>query len=269
MYKHVIAIILDRYADPDLRQASVARIVGPTPSELCAAFKAQTGMMFVEYVREVRLDRAAATLVQTTRSVKEVWAGVGYNDAANFDHDFKQRFSMTPTQYRARALRPALATAALTPPLTASETKGCPPGRRLVLIADDDVGTQAVLDAWLRLAGYTTALAASGRDALEHAKSDDPAVILLDFHLPDMDGLACLRALRRSRPGVRPAVVLFTADWDVDDYAADVHALGASIVSKLCDAPEVEAVVGSLCGVHCGTVPGRLSRRFAIPTCSC
>lgn len=40
-------------------------------------------------------------------------------------------------------------------------------------------------------------------------------------------GAGVLRTLRRDRPGPKPAVALFTADWTVEDHAAEIVALNA------------------------------------------
>lgn len=248
--QQAIAIIHDCYADPHLPQADVAEIVGLTPSALCVAFRSQTGLTFTEYLRDVRLDHAATMLMESLQSVKEVWGAGGYNDAANFDHDFKQRFGMTPTQYRERAIRPAPAQAAETSPAPAVVPHGLPAGaRRRVLIVDDDAGTRETLGTRLRLDGYAVGAVALGREALDSATRDDWDVVVLDFHLIDMDGLDCLRALRRRQHGLRPAVVLFTADWEVEDHAGEAHVLGATIVSKLCDFAEFERLLASLCAM--------------------
>lgn len=51
--------------------------------------------------------------------------------------------------------------------------------------------------------------AATAAEAIQRAKEIEPDVVLLDLRLPDMDGLACLEALRRGHPGM--SVVIFSA----------------------------------------------------------
>lgn len=162
----------------------------------------------------------------------------------------ERRFHATPTEWRVRAIRRAPMGAATAPtptgpPAEAGRPRPAPTRRACVLIVDDDVGTRQTLGCHLRLAGYATAEAASAREALVRASTDAPEVVVLDFHLPDMDGLACLRELRRNKPGSHPPVVLFTADWDVEDHRDEAHALGAIVASKLCDLSELERVIAS------------------------
>ena len=71
--------------------------------------------------------------------------------------------------------------------------------------------------------------------------------MVLDVHLPDINGFTCLRELRRRCPGDRPAVLLFSADLDVEEQSDDARTLGAAVVSKLCDLEELERVIASLC----------------------
>jgi len=241
-----VAMIHELYANPDLRQAAVAESLGLQAPALCAAFRAQTDLTFMEYLREVRLDRAAELLVRSLRSVKEVWVAVGYNDASNFNHDFKRRFGVPPSEYRAHAIHPASrpARADTTPPSMATAGPAC--GSR-VLIVDDDRGTCDTIGAYLRLAGYVVGCAPTASEGLRHPMCGTSDVVVLDFHLPDMDGLTCLRYLRRQRPGSRPAVIVFTADWDVEDHVEQARALSAMVVSKLCDATELVGVIRSLC----------------------
>jgi len=63
----------------------------------------------------------------------------------------------------------------------------------LVLIADDNVDTQAVLGILLRGAGFQTVTAYDG----EEAAQVQPDLVLMDIALPRLDGLAAARRIRR------------------------------------------------------------------------
>ena len=249
----VIALIQDRYSDSNLRERSLAAAAGLAPSRLCEHFKAQTKRTTMEYLREVRLDHGARMLVEGNKSVKEISWAVGYKDAAHFNHDFKQRFRMSPTEHRARGIRTprtsARYAAAFDGPANGQESGTMAamlaPGG-LVLVVDDDEGTRDALGFRLRRAGYRVSLASSAAEVLMQARTVNLTAVVLDVHLPDMDGLACLRELRRERPGRHPPVMLFTADYDVEEHAGEICSLGAMIVSKLCDPDELEHTLQSL-----------------------
>jgi CheY-like chemotaxis protein len=81
-----------------------------------------------------------------------------------------------------------------------------------VLLVDDNTAFATMLVSLLQLKGYTVSLASHGREALSVLASQTPCVILLDLHMPEMDGYAFLTALRQQRPEAPLPVVILTAD---------------------------------------------------------
>jgi two-component system KDP operon response regulator KdpE len=67
---------------------------------------------------------------------------------------------------------------------------------RLVLVVDDEAPITRALSAALTTRGYRARTAANGRQALDAAATDDPAAVILDLGLPDIDGLEVLHRLR-------------------------------------------------------------------------
>jgi DNA-binding response OmpR family regulator len=94
----------------------------------------------------------------------------------------------------------------------------------------------------LRLAGYDIFTAVSGAQALLEVDRVSPDVMLLEYDLPDMSGIDCLRAIRRRHP-VQPAVGFFTADWDVYDAAEEIRSLNGVVASKLCDLEGIKELI--------------------------
>jgi len=85
---------------------------------------------------------------------------------------------------------------------------------RTILIVDDSPEARDVYRLMLRDAGpppYDFIEAATGAEALERARAGPFACILLDYRLPDLDGLAVLDALARSSGGDPLPVVMITA----------------------------------------------------------
>ncbi len=101
---------------------------------------------------------------------------------------------------------------------------GSHPGRRHILIADDDEAIRKLLKTVLEEAGYTTSEAANGQDALEGIKSGAYDLVLLDMRLPGMTGLDVLRQLR-AKQGEVP-VILMTA-YGSPNIAIQASSLGA------------------------------------------
>jgi CheY-like chemotaxis protein/AraC-like DNA-binding protein len=243
--QQAISIVSTRYAEPTCTPQFVAQSVQISLSTLCVVFKRELGRTLREHIRDVRLDRAAVLLTSTNKSIKEVWAEVGYNHPSNFDHDFKKVFHLTPREYRARALRP-IAQEHYSTPASRIQTIAPAPSSTTVLIVDDDECSSETIGRFLQMEGYATSIARSGAEGLRHAERACPDVILLDYHLDDMDGLQFLRTLRQRSTSHRPAVALFTADWNLLDHADTVQSLDALIASKLCDLDQVKDLIAYL-----------------------
>lgn len=66
----------------------------------------------------------------------------------------------------------------------------------LVLIVEDNDDLRELYAEQLRHLGYRTAQAGNGAAALEAARDSEPAVVLLDYQMPIMDGFEAARRLR-------------------------------------------------------------------------
>ncbi|MEO5921883.1 MAG: response regulator transcription factor [Pseudolysinimonas sp.] len=87
-----------------------------------------------------------------------------------------------------------------------------------ILVAEDEPRIASFLDKGLRAAGFQTAMAADGRDALARALSGKHDLMLLDVGLPHMDGFEVLRRLRASDTEL--PVIMLTARTSAQDTVA-------------------------------------------------
>lgn len=83
-----------------------------------------------------------------------------------------------------------------------------------ILLVDNEPAVRDMLAAILRLEGYRVRTTATGADALALADAVQPDIVLLDVHMPGMDGYAVLDQLLQRRPGV--PVLLMSGSPDLD-----------------------------------------------------
>ena len=79
--------------------------VGLSRWQLQRTFKALTGFSLIDYLREYRICYGAKLLLNTELGVIDVAFSSGFTSQAAFSRAFKLRFSMTPIEYRRRAVK--------------------------------------------------------------------------------------------------------------------------------------------------------------------
>lgn len=89
-----------------------------------------------------------------------------------------------------------------------------PTNGQKVLVVEDEASIASFVAMYLKKAGFGVSIAPSGGEALERAESEDPAIVLLDLGLPDIDGIDVCRRIRQ-RSDV-PILMLTARDDDVD-----------------------------------------------------
>ena len=95
----------------------------------------------------------------------------------------------------------------------------------MIAIVDDDPLVRRGLARLLRSAGYATTPYASGSDFLRTLKHARPEYVVLDLHMPEVDGFDVLTALHEGQFNI--PVIVVTADQD-PQTAARVKRLGAA-----------------------------------------
>jgi len=100
------AVLLQRFADPALDADAVARELRVSRRHLFAQFEKSTDT-FATTLRDIRLDHAAELLAGADdgMAVRRVARESGFNGPAQLARAFRERFGVTPTQFRAAALR--------------------------------------------------------------------------------------------------------------------------------------------------------------------
>jgi YesN/AraC family two-component response regulator len=70
------------------------------PGSFCRYFKKKTNRTFIQYVKGVRVGIAAKMLSETDKQITRICYESGYNNLANFNHQFKSIMGSTPSGYR-------------------------------------------------------------------------------------------------------------------------------------------------------------------------
>lgn len=84
----------------------LAHQVGTNERRLNALFRKETGTTVFAWLREQRFVLACELLANTELDIQQVSDQVGYGNAANFTTMFKERFGVTPTDYRRSLHKP-------------------------------------------------------------------------------------------------------------------------------------------------------------------
>ena len=94
-----------------------------------------------------------------------------------------------------------------------------------ILVIDDEPHVRALLDMRLRHQGYDVLFADSGGKGLQLYRQEYPDVIVLDLRMPEFDGVAVLKEIRRV--DLKQPVIIFTGDT-TPEAERQVRALGVS-----------------------------------------
>lgn len=96
--------------------------------------------------------------------------------------------------------------------------------KRLCLVADDSAVIRTAARSMLRDLRFQIAEAEDGAEALARCRERMPDAILLDGWMPNMDGFAFLRALRKRGVGASPKIIFCTTDRDASHIAQAIEA---------------------------------------------
>lgn len=116
-------------------------------------------------------------------------------------------------------------------------------GGPLILAVDDDASVRSLLLQELTDAGYTTVGAADGTEALQIVHTLSPALVILDVHMPGIDGLTVARTLKEDRQTAQIPVILLSVSEGVEK---GILAGAEAFRTKPLDMPGLLSTVRSL-----------------------
>jgi len=130
-------------------------------------------------------------------------------------------------------------------------------GQRILVVDDEPSIVDAVATA-LRYEGYLVEEAATGRQALDAAARFEPDLVVLDWMLPDIEGIEVGRRLRAQ--GFKTAVLFLTAKDATENKVEALRAGGDDYVTKPFSLAEIDARTQAILRRTMGVLPGDVIR---------
>ncbi|HEU5216353.1 MAG TPA: response regulator transcription factor [Gaiellaceae bacterium] len=137
-----------------------------------------------------------------------------------------------------------------------SATKADGSGR--ILVVDDEPSIVDAVATALRYEGFDVREEGTGRGAIAAVADFDPDLVVLDWMLPDLDGVEVGRRLRDR--GYRTAILFLTAKDAVENKVEALRAGGDDYVTKPFSLAEVVARVQAILRRTAGGLPGDVLR---------
>ena len=121
---------------------------------------------------------------------------------------------------------------------------------KTILIIEDDDDTREMLRIFLQQSGYRIVDAADGEEAVEKAIRERPDLILMDLHLPKLDGFSAAQRIRQHPDLLNVPILTNSADGMKGiDYTLRSHELGAGYTdyfTKPVDLEELKDMINRL-----------------------
>lgn len=97
-----VEYIHNNYANEEISLNTVATQVNMSPSYFSSIFSQEMGYTFIEYLTDVRMEKARELLRCSNKKSTEIAYEVGYKDSHYFGYLFKKTMGCTPKEFRAR-----------------------------------------------------------------------------------------------------------------------------------------------------------------------
>lgn len=101
MIAHAKEYLAEHFAESDLSIETVSSELNVSPAYFSTIFKKETGMNFVSYLTNLRVEKALEYLNTTDEKAYIIAEKIGYQDPNYFSYVFKKRVGISPSKYRA------------------------------------------------------------------------------------------------------------------------------------------------------------------------
>jgi two-component system, OmpR family, response regulator len=130
--------------------------------------------------------------------------------------------------------------------------------KQRILVVDDEPSIVDAVATALRYEGYVVEEAYTGRQALDAVTREEPDLIVLDWMLPDIEGIEVGRRLRAR--GFKSAVLFLTAKDATENKVEALRAGGDDYVTKPFSLAEIVARTQAILRRTVGALPGDVLR---------
>jgi CheY-like chemotaxis protein len=133
-------------------------------------------------------------------------------------------------------------------------------GRPRVLVVDDNDTNRKVLAVLCELFDCDCQTAKDGVEAVETFNATPFDLVLMDIHMPRMNGMDATRAIRRTEEGETVPILAVTASVEPDDVRDYLAAGIDSVIAKPVEAARLLEAIASALGTSAGAQRGVLRR---------
>lgn len=92
--------VKSHYHDSDLNLDTISQMLHISPSYFSRMFKKESGMTFIQFLTEVRMEKAMEYILETDLKNFEIAEKIGYAEANYFSYSFKKFYGQSPTAMR-------------------------------------------------------------------------------------------------------------------------------------------------------------------------
>jgi DNA-binding response OmpR family regulator len=118
-----------------------------------------------------------------------------------------------------------------------------------ILVVDDDTAVRDSLHAILSLRGYDIRQAKDGWECEKAVRHGVPDLVILDIMMPEQEGMATIRSLRRSHPALKILAISGGGEMHLREALSFAEALGAhASLAKPFLARDLLAAIDTLIG---------------------
>ena len=99
VFNQIVETIENNLSNPDLNVSMLCHKIGMSEKYIYRKIKSLTGQTIIEFIRSVRLKKAAFYIEQNKLSVSEVMHLVGFSNHSYFTKCFKEQYGVSPREY--------------------------------------------------------------------------------------------------------------------------------------------------------------------------